>query len=102
MKWRIYRLPGDKEWWRIDHGPGSLILWAKDWISFKPTRSVENNGELQPRAWIEVESGKLYVAQAQGKNFPRAGQFEKFPAAVFFDDSVTCETAPPVKPKARK
>lgn len=59
LTWRIYRLPGSKEWWLIDHGPGSLVLKSKSWMSERPMRSVSNPA-ANPRAWIEVH-GILYL-----------------------------------------
>lgn len=57
--WRIYRLPGSKEWWLIDHGPGGVVLFCKHWESLPSTRDAENPTG-HPRAWIAV-SGILYL-----------------------------------------
>ena len=59
LAWRIYRLPGDREWWRLDHGPGSVVLFCKDWNSRPATKSVHAPSE-NPRAWIAV-NGTLYL-----------------------------------------
>jgi hypothetical protein len=59
ITWRIYRLPGSKEWWLIDHGPGSLVLRCKHWRS-RPGMRDAGDPAANPRAWIAV-IGSLYL-----------------------------------------
>ncbi len=59
VDWRIYRLPGSKEWWLVDHGPRSPVLYCKHWISLRGMRDA-GNPAASPRAWIEV-TATLYL-----------------------------------------
>ncbi|MGH9564244.1 MAG: hypothetical protein ACRD3S_22555 [Terracidiphilus sp.] len=74
MKWRLYRLPGDREWWRIDHGAGSLVLFAKRW---KAAPSVEVHSEdasdpatMVPRAWIALGNCQVVISDLSAEFLP--------------------------------
>jgi hypothetical protein len=71
VNWRIYRLPGSREWWLIDHGPGSLVLRAKYWEAGAGvrTRSVNGDPTKQPIAWIWVSQSDLYLSNAGAARF---------------------------------
>lgn len=58
--WRIYRLPGSKEWWLIDHGPGSVVLFCKHWKTNVGRVLSVSEPTANPRAWIALE-GVLYL-----------------------------------------
>jgi hypothetical protein len=66
MNWRIYRLPGSREWWLIDHGSGSLVLRAKRWEVEPGVRTGSHNGDptKQPIAWIWVLNANLYLTDS--------------------------------------
>lgn len=57
--WRVYRLPGSKEWWLIDHGPGSIVMQAKK-IDFRVRCQSISVPDQTPRAWLEAD-GVLYI-----------------------------------------
>lgn len=71
MIWRIYRLPGSREWWLIDHGPGSLVLRAKRWEAEHGVLTHSQNGDptKQPIAWIHVSQSDLYLTDAGTARF---------------------------------
>jgi hypothetical protein len=55
--WRIYRLPGDRQWWQIDAIEDGKLSHA-DVLAFEltgPSRSVDVGGTSVPRAWIETQ-----------------------------------------------
>ena len=60
MNWRIYRLPGSRENWHIDAGPGSQVLNVRGY-SAPYSHSVDVGGNHSPRAWIEVSEAELHV-----------------------------------------
>lgn len=60
MKWRVYRLPGSRQWWHIDTGPGTLVVNCLGFMSDVPLRTINGPGDQVPRAWVEVE-GNLFV-----------------------------------------
>lgn len=68
MKWRIYRLPGSRETWLIDHGPGSLVLTCRLWEHGLgvTTKSVNGDPAATPRAWIEVSESDLAIFYPEG------------------------------------
>ena len=61
MKWRIYRLPGSREFWHIDSGPGTQIVNVKAFHIECPCTSVDEGGKELVRAWIEVNMANLYI-----------------------------------------
>lgn len=65
MKWRIYRLPGSREFWHIDNGPGTQIINVKAFHIECPCTSVDEAEQHQNavpvRAWIEVNMANLYI-----------------------------------------
>jgi hypothetical protein len=65
VSWRIYRLPGSREVWHVDSGPGTHIINVRGFVSQVPCRSVDIGGDNVPRAWIEIPpyfgSLELYV-----------------------------------------
>jgi hypothetical protein len=68
--WRIYRLPGSRDWWLIDHGKGTPIFKV---LSFQClgscTQSVNDGMDgMQPRSWIEA-FGELHIDEANKKAF---------------------------------
>lgn len=66
MRWRIYRLPGSREWWLIDHGPGSLVLACHHWTILPEVLSVSSGhgpADQTPREWIEVAGADLSLTQ---------------------------------------
>jgi hypothetical protein len=54
--WRIYRLPGDRQWWRIDGFVDGKIERAEvlAWEATGVTKSVETGGNNHPHTWIET------------------------------------------------
>lgn len=68
MIWRIYRMPGDREFWRIDHGPGSSLLWAKTILFSGPVKTVDDKSGAQPRAWLET-TGTLHLTNEGSARF---------------------------------
>lgn len=60
MTFRIYRLPGSREFWLIDSGAGTPVIKVLTWKAQPPTKSVEVGAEANPRAWIEV-TGHCYI-----------------------------------------
>lgn len=60
MKWRIYRLPGSRQWWHIDSGPGTFIINCLGFMSDVPLQTINGPGNEVPRAWVQVE-GNLFV-----------------------------------------
>jgi hypothetical protein len=66
MRWRIYRVPGSREWWLIDHGPGSLLLACHHWTILPEVLSVSSGhgpADKQPREWIEVFGADLSLIE---------------------------------------
>lgn len=61
MNWRIYRLPGSREVWHIDAGPGTQIFNVRGFECGQNSRSVDIGGNSIPRAWIEVPSAELHI-----------------------------------------
>lgn len=67
MIWRIYRLPGSRDWWLIDQGIGTPILKVLSYETRCGSQSVnDGNSGLQPRSWIQV-SGILYLIESEKK-----------------------------------
>lgn len=62
MNWRIYRLPGSRENWLIDHGPNSMVLTCHAFDAKLPTRSVNGDPAATPRAWIAVNGAELHLS----------------------------------------
>lgn len=60
MKWRVYRLPGSRQWWHIDSGPGTPVVNCLGFMSDVPLQTVNGPGDVVPRAWVQVE-GNLFV-----------------------------------------
>jgi hypothetical protein len=52
--WRIYRLPGSRQFWHIDAGADTPVINVTAFRSAVDTKSVDI-GEGHPRAWIEIE-----------------------------------------------
>jgi len=66
MRWRIYRLPGSREVWLIDHGPGSLLLSCRHWTILPEVLSVSSGhgpADQTPREWIEVFGADLSLVE---------------------------------------
>lgn len=65
MTWRIYRLPGSRDWWLIDQGEGTPILKVLGYECRCQSRSV-NDGQSgkQPRSYIEV-AGELHLNEVE-------------------------------------
>jgi hypothetical protein len=61
VRWRIYRLPGSREFWHIDNGPGTQIVNVKAFHIECPCTSVDEGGHELVRAWIEVNMANLYI-----------------------------------------
>jgi hypothetical protein len=55
--WRIYRLPGSREVWHLDSGPGTDIYNVRGYRCFIPSHSVDIGGTNVPRAWIQIHCG---------------------------------------------
>jgi hypothetical protein len=60
MNWRIYRLPGSRQIWHIDSGPGTEIVNVLGYKCAADTESVDIGGQNVPRAWIAVY-GDLHI-----------------------------------------
>lgn len=60
MNWRIYRLPGSREIWHVDSGPGTKIFNVRGYEAVVMTRSIDIGGNNTPRAWIQAE-GELHI-----------------------------------------
>src|SRR5437016_2520530 len=81
-KWRIYRLPGDRQWWRIDSGQGTAVLFCNHWSSTEPmfSRDLPRSNDM-PRAWIEVTAyawlpeGILRSAEKSLEDWTRVVEF---------------------------
>jgi hypothetical protein len=88
MNWRIYRLPGSREWWLIDHGPGSLRLACTRWEASANVRMHSEAGDpsKQPREWIWVSQSDLYLMPDVVD--PRSGKTHKILAR--FEGPSTC------------
>ena len=52
--WRIYRVPGSKEFWHIDSGIGTIVFNVTKFEIFCPCKSIDV-GNGMPRAWIEID-----------------------------------------------
>lgn len=64
MRWRIYRLPGDRDWWRVDHGPRTLVIGVKSFRTdgcFARSEAAPDPA-MVPRAWIGISASELYVS----------------------------------------
>lgn len=61
MTWRIYRLPGSKQWLHIDSGYGTPIINVTGFEIFAPSHWGQNCGAVQPRGWIEVETDGFFI-----------------------------------------
>jgi hypothetical protein len=60
--WRIYRLPGSRDWWLIDHGDGTPIFKVLS-VKFRGCNAETVNDGIsgkQPRSWIMVQ-GELHI-----------------------------------------
>lgn len=53
---RMYRLPGSREVWHIDSGPGTFVFDVRGFQSFAPCKSVDIGGDNVPRAWIQFDN----------------------------------------------
>jgi hypothetical protein len=60
MKWRIYRLPGDREWWRIDNGKPCRTVFVRQFKAKIDAESINGPGHIIPRGWIQV-NGDLHI-----------------------------------------
>lgn len=67
MSWRLYRLPGSREWWLIDSGKKTPILKVLA-IEVQCCRTITMNDPTngQPIAWFEIE-GELHLDEKQQK-----------------------------------
>lgn len=54
MIYRIYRVPGSKQWWHIDTGANTVVFNVKGYVTTVASKSVDRP-DLHPRAWIEIE-----------------------------------------------
>jgi hypothetical protein len=61
VSWRIYRLPGSKEWWLIDTGDGTALVYTKSFEFTSIPRAVDRAGTASPRAWLETETEPMIV-----------------------------------------
>lgn len=61
MKWRIYRLPGSRENWHIDAGPGTAVINVTQWRGYGFWKSVDTKCGQSPRAWIEILRADLHI-----------------------------------------
>jgi hypothetical protein len=54
--YRLYRLPGSKENWHIDTGPGTRVFNAQGFVSFGPLRTIDVGVDkgMVPHAWLEL------------------------------------------------
>jgi hypothetical protein len=53
MIWRIYRVPGSKNLWHIDNGPGTQILNVLGFEINAPCKNSRDETAF-PREWIEL------------------------------------------------
>lgn len=60
MNWRIYRLPGSREIWHIDSGPGTQIFNVRGFHAAE-SHSVDVGGNNVPRAWIAVDGAEIHI-----------------------------------------
>jgi len=79
MIWRIYRLPGSREWWLIDCGPGTTVFQVKTWDKVEVQPREINNG-TQPRAWLEVQ-GNLFIKANHAIFYPLGFRRPEVPCA---------------------
>jgi hypothetical protein len=61
MIWRIYRLPGSKEWLHIDSGQGTPIVNVTGFEVFAHSHWGQNCGVVQPRGWIEIDTDGFFI-----------------------------------------
>lgn len=58
--WRVYRLPGDKQWWQVDGVNDKNELEHADVLAVRFTGNVWSvdmpNTNQMPRAWFETDS----------------------------------------------
>jgi hypothetical protein len=62
MIWRIYRLPGSKQFLHIDSGQGTPIINVTGFEIFAHSHWGQNCGAYQPRGWIEVETNEFFIS----------------------------------------
>jgi hypothetical protein len=55
--WRIYRLPGSKQFWHVDSGEDSQVYNVLEFDALVTSRSVDIRDGF-PRAWIEIDRDK--------------------------------------------
>lgn len=63
MSWyRVYRLPGDREFWRIDSGDGTGfgVRVKQIFVSGAAVNTVDRPS-AHPRAWLAVHARHLFV-----------------------------------------
>jgi len=85
MIWRVYRLPGSRQWWHIDSGPETKLINVNS-IEFGLTGaySVDMPDQFQPRAWFELDRAKFdLLLFGQGH----------FTVDRFIDNERSCHTA---------
>lgn len=66
--WRIYRLPGSRDWWLIDHGNETPILKVLS-ISLRGCSTETVNDGIsgkQPRSYFLI-TGELHIDEANKK-----------------------------------
>jgi hypothetical protein len=77
--WRLYRLPGSREFWHIDNGDGTKRIDVTGFdMNHVPSRSVNRTSGV-PHSWIEINATHAELRITNGKAF-------------FFEASPICET----------
>jgi hypothetical protein len=61
MNWRIFRLPGSREWWHIDFGCGTPIINVQQWETHVKARNKDVGGNNVPRQWVEIIGADLHI-----------------------------------------
>lgn len=99
VRWRIYRLPGSREVWHVDSGPGTHIVNVRGFEIYVPCRSIDVGGDNVPRAWIEiaeVPAMRAFPNQPLNADFYIVGGIAVWVAAVsVLPDAVADAVAQP-------
>lgn len=61
--WRIYRLPGSREWWHVDSGKETAVFNVRGFTTLCDCHSVDVGGDNVPRAWIEIDCKTPYPVE---------------------------------------
>jgi len=65
--WRVYRLPGSRQWWLIDRGDGTPVIHVLR-IDFdcRVVTRFDSSRTKQPIGWLEPR-GSFYYVESERK-----------------------------------